>query len=146
MVLSDKPRYGRILDRLLSGLKPEDFQKAIRILEWIACSFRLMKAHEIQDGIVLHMRDTELNELSKLRDGTFLALCKPLIELNAKNNTVDFVHFSAKEFVVPASAMIFANANTDSSCGGQAEPFDQTGQETLFFIIPRHITILRLVV
>lgn len=58
-----------------------------------------MKSHEIQDGIVLHTRDIELNEQSKLRGDSFLALCKPLIELNTKNNTVDFVHFSAKEFV-----------------------------------------------
>lgn len=70
--------------------------KAIRILQWIACSFRLLKKHEIQDGIVLQQNDVELNERTKLVDG-FLEQCKPLIEEGPKN-TVDFVHYSAKEY------------------------------------------------
>ncbi|KUJ09937.1 uncharacterized protein LY89DRAFT_723790 [Mollisia scopiformis] len=92
--------YGRILQRILKDLKEEDSRKAFRILEWITCSFRLMKVHEIQDGIVMYRKDTELNEGSKLVDASFLNLCKPLVELNPKNNTVDFVHFSAKEYIL----------------------------------------------
>lgn len=90
--------YGLILDRVVRDLNKETSKKAIRILEWIACSFRIMKVHEIQDGIVLHTRDMELNERTKLRDSKFLDLCKPLIE-EGPNNTIDFVHYSAKEWV-----------------------------------------------
>jgi hypothetical protein len=92
----NESRYGLILGRILRDLNEETSKKAIRVLEWIACSFRIMKVHEIQDGIVLHTRDIELNERTKLRDNKFLDLCKPLIE-EGPNNTIDFVHYSAKE-------------------------------------------------
>jgi hypothetical protein len=91
-------RYGRILERIGRDLTPIGSSKAVRILEWIACSFRLMKVHEIQDGIVLHTIDAELNEETKLCNTAFLDLCRPLIE-EGPNNTVDFVHYSAKEQV-----------------------------------------------
>lgn len=105
-----------------------------------------MKAHEIQDGIVLHSREIELNEQSKLRGDSFLALCKPLIELNTKNNTVDFVHFSAKELEFLLWPRMCANRDTDSFYEGQVEQFNQTGRKGPFSTIRRHITILHLVV
>jgi len=85
------PRYGRILD----DIDARNSAKAIRILQWIASSFRLLKTHEIQDGIVLQQQGVILNEQTKLLDG-FLEQCKPLIEEGPKR-TVDFVHYSAKE-------------------------------------------------
>jgi len=85
------PRYGRILD----DIDARSSTKAIRILQWIASSFRLLKTHEIQDGIVLQQQGMTLNEQTKLLDG-FLEQCKPLIEEGPKR-TIDFVHYSAKE-------------------------------------------------
>jgi hypothetical protein len=87
-------RYGRILRRLMEQ-SGNEASEAIRILEWVACSFRVLKSHEVQDGILFHTRDIELNEQTKLK-GSVLKLCKPLIELGPKN-TIDFVHYSAKE-------------------------------------------------
>ena len=81
----------------MKELNAQSSEKAIRILEWVACSFRILKAHEIQDGILFHISDMVLDESTKLVDG-FLDLCKPLIEDGPKN-TVDFVHYSAKELV-----------------------------------------------
>jgi hypothetical protein len=93
-----KSRYDRILERVLRDLNQGTSKKAIRILEWVACSLRMLKIHEIQDGIVLHTMDIEINERTKLRDGKFLDLCKPIIE-EGPNNTVDFIHYSARECV-----------------------------------------------
>jgi len=87
--------YGRILDRVMNVLSRQASEKAIRTLEWIACSFRTMKEYEIQDGIVFHGAETMLDENTKLTSG-FLDLCKPLIE-HGSNDTIDFVHYSAKE-------------------------------------------------
>jgi hypothetical protein len=67
----------------------------IRILEFMACSYRTMKVYELLDGVVFHSSCTELNKRTKLKRG-ILDLCRPLIE-NGPANTVDFVHFSAKE-------------------------------------------------
>ena len=80
----------------MSGLgSPSNSEKAIRILEWIACSFRALKLYEVQDGIVFENLDSILDEGSKL-NGRFLEQCKPLVQVGA-NNTLEFVHYSAKE-------------------------------------------------
>jgi hypothetical protein len=81
----------------MDGLPEQSKDKALRILEWLACSFRIMKAHEIRDGIQFHTKGMELNDRTKVKliDG-FFDLCKPLIEEGPKN-TVDFVHYSAKQ-------------------------------------------------
>lgn len=79
----------------MNDLSPQNSEKAVRILEWIACSFRMMKIHEVQDGIVLHSVDSVLDETTKL-NANFLNICKPLIE-EGPRKTIDFVHYSAKE-------------------------------------------------
>jgi hypothetical protein len=73
----------------------KEYAKVIRILEWLACSCRLMKMREVQDGIVFHADNMVLNDETKLSPAV-LDLCKPLIE-EGPNKTIDFVHYSAKE-------------------------------------------------
>lgn len=68
---------------------------AIRILEWMACSKRTLKVYEILDGIALFPGCTTLTARTKMRKDV-LDLCRPLIE-DGPSNSVDFVHFSAKE-------------------------------------------------
>lgn len=64
----------------------------------MACSFRALKVWEIQDGIVYQAGvNTTLDEPTKMPK-TVLELCKPMID-EGPANTVDFVHFSAKEYV-----------------------------------------------
>lgn len=68
---------------------------AIRILEWMACSYRVLKNYEILDGVALDRLNRTLT--SRTRIGTrALDLCRPLIE-DGPANTVEFVHFSARE-------------------------------------------------
>jgi hypothetical protein len=68
---------------------------AIKILEWMACSFRTLKGYEILDGIAFRPGVTSLNSKTKI-DKAVLDHCRPLIE-DGPLNTVEFVHFSAKE-------------------------------------------------
>jgi hypothetical protein len=76
-------------------MDPREYAKATRILEWLACSCRLMKMHEVQDGIAFHADSLILDDDTKLSPAV-LDLCKPLIE-EGPNKTIDFVHYSAKE-------------------------------------------------
>jgi hypothetical protein len=92
IVVLSKYRYQRILDFVKKGLAPREAAYATRILEWLACSFRPLKIREIQDGITFHTKGIDGKKLDK----TIVDLCKPLIE-EAPGNTVDFVHYSAKE-------------------------------------------------
>lgn len=67
------------------------------MLEWLACAFRVVKIYELQDGILFKDEHSTLNTKTKLtRD--ILDLCKPIIE-EGPNQSVDFVHYSAKEYV-----------------------------------------------
>jgi len=68
---------------------------AIRILGWMACSYRILKSYEILDGIAFDASTTTLTPKTKVRKD-ILDLCRPLIE-DGPAGTVDFVHFSAKE-------------------------------------------------
>lgn len=71
-------------------------QLAIHILEWMACACRTLKFYELQDGILFQPGSPGLSEETKLTR-SILDLCKPLIE-EGPNHTVDFVHYSAKEY------------------------------------------------
>jgi len=92
---TNNDRYGHILRYMTNELNEASSRRAIQILEWIACSFRTMKRYEIQDGILFHTRDMKLSDQTKLHD-SFWELCKPIIEEGPKNS-IDFVHYSAKE-------------------------------------------------
>jgi hypothetical protein len=83
--------YGRILERIMKGSSV-----AIRILEWIACSYRPLRAYEILDGIAFKPGCTSLNSRTKVHRGV-LNLCRPLIE-DGPSDTLEFVHFSAKRY------------------------------------------------
>ncbi|PQE05649.1 hypothetical protein CJF30_00007806 [Rutstroemia sp. NJR-2017a BBW] len=87
--------YHRILHRIRSEYSWYRSQKAINILQWMACAFRPLKTFEVQDGLVFESVDSVLNDETKPTK-TLLELCRPLIEVGFEDS-VDFVHFSAKE-------------------------------------------------
>lgn len=93
---ANESSYRRILDRIQSEYSKYSSEKAILILQWMACSFRPLKTFEIQDGLVFATPDSLLNDETK-PNKSLLDLCKPIIE-EGVGNTVDFVHFSAKEY------------------------------------------------
>jgi hypothetical protein len=88
-------RYGRILERIKTYPDPIQRDYAVRILHWLACSFRLLKCHEVQDGIVFRNNECVLEHATRLSKEV-LDLCKPIIE-ETDRSVIDFVHFSAKE-------------------------------------------------
>ncbi|TVY84848.1 Vegetative incompatibility protein HET-E-1 [Lachnellula suecica] len=95
--------------RILDDLRDRSSDKSIRILQWIACSFRILKVHEIKDGIVFQTPGIALSEQTKLVD-SFWEHCKPLIEKGPKN-TLDFVHYSAKEYVLHETSGPFLDSS-----------------------------------
>jgi hypothetical protein len=68
---------------------------AIRILGWMACSYRILKTHELLDGISFDTSQTTITPKTRV-EKEILDLCRPLIE-EGPDGTVDFVHFLAKE-------------------------------------------------
>lgn len=93
---ANESSYRRVLDRIESDYSDYSSEKAILILQWMACSFRPLKTFEISDGLVFATPDSLLNDETK-PNKSLLDLCKPIIE-EGVGNIVDFVHFSAKEY------------------------------------------------
>ncbi|EMR87314.1 putative nacht domain protein [Botrytis cinerea BcDW1] len=91
-----KAAYGRILDRIMDPSNPETARfMAIRILEWMACCYRVLKNYEILDGVAIDRSNWTLTSKTKIGKRA-LDLCRPLIE-DGPANTVEFVHFSFTE-------------------------------------------------
>lgn len=89
-------RYRPILDRIMDDSRPASARAtAVRILEWLSCSYRPLRTYEILDGIVFRPGCTTLNRETKFRKEV-LDLCRPLIE-EGPSNMVSFTHYSAKE-------------------------------------------------
>ncbi len=79
----------------MAELGDSQLEWATRILRWLACSFRLLKIYEVQDGITLHPKNTLLDNETK-PESSIVDICKPFIE-EGPGGTIDFVHYSAKE-------------------------------------------------
>ncbi|KAF8859961.1 PLU-1-domain-containing protein [Acephala macrosclerotiorum] len=91
-----KAAYGRILKRIMD--EHGTASHAIRVLQWMACCCRPLKIYEILDGITLRPTCPTLNCKTRIRKEV-LDLCRPLIE-DGPSETLDFVHFSAKEYLL----------------------------------------------
>lgn len=86
-------RYQQILQRIMSD--KYTCTLAVKILEWMACSYRNLKSYEVLDGIAFRPGFSILTSKGKI-DKAILNHCKPLVE-EGPLSTLDFVHFSAKE-------------------------------------------------
>jgi hypothetical protein len=86
-----------MLDKILGDHVPKKTRSlAMRILECMACSHRVLKTHEILDLIAFRPGCTTLDNKTKIRKEV-LDLCQPLIE-EGPSNTVNFVHYSARMY------------------------------------------------
>ncbi|KAK0110163.1 hypothetical protein ONS95_002814 [Cadophora gregata] len=111
--------YERILDRI--QLDPAA-AIAINILEWMACSHRPLRIYELLDGISFRPDHPTFDSRPKM-DIAVLDLCRPLIEIGP-SCVLDFVHFSAKEFILkngtrdrnPFVTITEANLNISFAC------------------------------
>ncbi|KAF1952459.1 hypothetical protein CC80DRAFT_479208 [Byssothecium circinans] len=92
--------YARIMGRL-QVLTPSSQDRVARILEWMLSSRRPLRTIELQDAIAFSGTTTTLDKGSKL-PASVIDLCKPLITI-LHDDTVDFVHFTVKEFLLDTS-------------------------------------------
>jgi hypothetical protein len=82
---------------------------AIKILEWMACGYRTLKTYEILDGLAFRPGCTILNAKTKINKAV-LDHCLPLIE-EGPSSTLDFVHFSAKEYTTYPTHIVLCRAH-----------------------------------
>ena len=98
ILTQSKIRYDRILRRISQGLSSLEQGQARAILEWVSCSIVPITQKEIQVALsVARGKDPFRGSKELLLD--VVQRCGPIIEVI--NDNVYFVHFSAKEQVLP---------------------------------------------
>ena len=96
-------RYERIFLRICGGGKTPNQRTAIRILQWMLVAHRPLKRCELESGIVLDERVSQISTATRPR-GDVLSLCHPIIDSeNDLGGYVSFIHFTAQESVLTRS-------------------------------------------
>lgn len=113
--------YGLIQSRI-DALRPVQRRRAFSILYWLCVTRRPISIHEVEDGIALHPGQTALNKTTTSQDlnRDIVELCAPLLQ-RSKQDILDLVHFSAKEYFVHEQSGPFidvaeAHLNVGISC------------------------------
>lgn len=93
--------YGRIRSRIDSMRPVQLRQRAFSILHWVCAARRPVSLHEVADGIALHLGQTVLDRRTRSSNPSkdIIEICAPLLE-RLKNDVLDVVHFSAKEYFI----------------------------------------------
>ena len=93
--------YGRIRSRIDSMRPVQLRQRAFSILYWVCAARRPVSLHEVADGIALHLGQTVLDRRTRSNNPSkdIIEICAPLLE-RLKNDVLDVVHFSAKEYFI----------------------------------------------
>ncbi len=102
------PSYERILSRICGDSKSPNQRTATRILQWMLVARRPLKRLEIESGIILDDRVSQITAATRPR-GDVLSSCYPIIDVeDGPCGYISFCHFTALEsvprlFVAPDS-------------------------------------------
>ncbi|KAI1211064.1 uncharacterized protein F4807DRAFT_459295 [Annulohypoxylon truncatum] len=98
--------YGRLLDRLKTK-SSRTVQVIVRkILQWVACAQKPLREEELLQILAIEPGQQDFAKGRKqFRD--ICKMCGPIIEIN--NDNVQFVHFSAKEYLLHEQSDSFLN-------------------------------------
>ena len=91
--------YERILSRICGNSKAPNQRIAIRILQWMLVARRPLKRFEIESGIILDDRVSQITPATRPR-GDVLSSCYPILDVDdSPCGYVSFCHFTALESV-----------------------------------------------
>lgn len=92
--------YERIFVQIYGDGKTLNQRLAARILQWMLVAQRPLKRCELESGIVLDERASQITTATRPR-GDVLSLCHPILESeDDPSGTVNFIHFTAQESVL----------------------------------------------
>ena len=89
--------YERILLRICGNSKAPNQRTATRILQWVLVARRPLRRFEIESGIVLDDRVSQITPATRPR-GDVLSSCYPILDVeDGPCGYVSFCHFTALE-------------------------------------------------
>ncbi len=93
--------------RICGDGKTLNQRTAIRILQWMLVAQRPLKRFELEGGIVLDERVSQITTATRPR-GDVLSLCHPILDAEDEpGGTVSFIHFTAQELVLICCPLIW---------------------------------------
>lgn len=91
---------------------------ALKILAWVSYTFRSLSLKELQHAVAIRPGDTQLDQ-ELIMDGSHItALCAGLVILDQRTSTVNWVHYSTKNYFEQIRSVLFSNfhASITMSC------------------------------
>ncbi|KAK3983781.1 hypothetical protein QBC44DRAFT_45029 [Cladorrhinum sp. PSN332] len=90
--------YGRLMKRVVDEL-PENNRKVVHnLLQWVVCARRPLRSEELLQILVIEVGEDDFPNGYRKEYRDLLETCGPIIEI--VEDTVRFVHFSAKEYLM----------------------------------------------
>ncbi|GAB1317800.1 NACHT domain-containing protein [Madurella fahalii] len=95
------PLYTEILDTIQTKFR-EERDAAYRAFRWIAVAHRPLKVSELRTALAVQIgkKSSELNYIANFQQ-SLIQICGALVEIH-QDDTVHFIHLSAKEFLTDA--------------------------------------------
>ncbi|KAF8545104.1 hypothetical protein BDD12DRAFT_977275 [Trichophaea hybrida] len=90
--------YERILDRVRS-LPHQERDLSMKLLQWMTCSTRAMTLREFEDAVGTKPENLTINKKDRPLRARLRGAGAPIVE-TVGEDTVVFVHFSAKEYLI----------------------------------------------
>jgi hypothetical protein len=86
---------------------------AMRVLAWITCAKRRLKAPELQHALSVEIGASELDEdnLPEIHD--IISVCAGLVTIDEESSVIRLVHYTTQEFFERTQSKWFPNAEDD---------------------------------
>ncbi|KAJ5936943.1 hypothetical protein N7466_003393 [Penicillium verhagenii] len=107
--------YNKVVERIESQHEGHK-DLARRILTWLTYSKRALSLLEIQHALAVRKGASDFDEKFIADAGTLGSVCAGLIIVDQKNGTIDFIHYTTKEFFGRAPQYTEAKAEISATC------------------------------
>ena len=105
----------RVYDKVLQRIEDQEKSHgacALQILSWILLAARPLKSLEIQNALAVRLGDSTFDESGIPEIDDLLVVCAGIVTIR-ENNTLSFVHYTAKEYLDRRRTELFPNAQRD---------------------------------
>ncbi|KAF7343653.1 ANK-REP-REGION domain-containing protein [Mycena sanguinolenta] len=103
--------YNEVIERI-NRQSEDDRDLALRTLSWICNAQRLLRPSELREALAVEPGTTELDPNNLLDMETILSVCAGLVLVDARDNRIRLVHFTAQNYLERKQAVKFPHAST----------------------------------
>ncbi|KAF7370630.1 Ankyrin repeat domain containing protein [Mycena sanguinolenta] len=103
--------YDQVMGRIYQQSE-DDKNLAIRTLSWISHAKRLLRPSELRTALAVEPETSELDHKNLIDMDIILSVCAGLVVVDARDNRLRLVHFTAQDYLERKRAELFPEAPT----------------------------------